>query len=102
MKLELNGFAIEIDTNETSLMVKVMDASEKVLSDNTYEQTSTEQVTDVTETPVEEVTPQAEETTDTTTTTEEKPSGETTTTTEEETKVEEMMMPTFEAFKKLK
>lgn len=38
MKIQLNGFDIEINTEETNMTVKVMDASGKELSNNTFEQ----------------------------------------------------------------
>lgn len=38
MKIQINGFDIEINTEETNMVVKVMDASGKELSNNTYEQ----------------------------------------------------------------
>lgn len=38
MKIQLNGFDIEINTDETNMVIKVMDASGKELSNNTYEQ----------------------------------------------------------------
>lgn len=38
MKIQLNGFDIEINTEETKMTVKVMDASGKELSNNTFEQ----------------------------------------------------------------
>jgi hypothetical protein len=49
MKIQINGFDIEINTEEANLSMKVMDANGKELSNNTYTQTEieTEEVTDV-------------------------------------------------------
>ncbi len=38
MKIQINGFDIEILTEEQNLMIKILDASGKELSNNTYEQ----------------------------------------------------------------
>ena len=49
MKIQINGFDLEINTDEANLSVKVMDANGKELSNNTYTQTSetSDEVTDV-------------------------------------------------------
>ena len=49
MKIQINGFDLEINTDEANLSVKVMDANGKELSNNTYTQSSetTDEVTDV-------------------------------------------------------
>lgn len=39
MKIQLNGFDIEINTSDTEMMVKVIDANGQELSNNTYTQT---------------------------------------------------------------
>ncbi len=38
MKIQINGFDIEIITDDTTLTMKVLDASGKELSNNTFEQ----------------------------------------------------------------
>ena len=38
MKIQLNGFDIEINTSDTEMMVKVIDANGQELSNNTYSQ----------------------------------------------------------------
>ena len=96
MKLQINGFDIEVNTEESNMTVKVLDANGKELSNNTYTQSSTE---DEDITPVDM--PSAEDTmTD-------EPAEET----EEETTDEpaeeteefgESFIPDFETFKKLR
>ena len=48
MKIQINGFDIELNTEEANLSIKVMDAEGKELSNNTYTQTEidTEEVVD--------------------------------------------------------
>jgi hypothetical protein len=46
MKLQINGFDIEINTDEANITMKVMDANGKELSNNTFTQ-SMEQTDDV-------------------------------------------------------
>lgn len=41
MKIQINGFDIEVNTEESNLAVKVLDANGKELSNNTYNQSST-------------------------------------------------------------
>lgn len=38
MKIQINGFDIEINTSDTEMMVKVIDANGQELSNNTYSQ----------------------------------------------------------------
>jgi hypothetical protein len=108
MKIQINGFDIEIENEETNMTVKVLDASGKELSNNTYSQS-----TDDTGGPAPVDMPTAEETAegdtpeDTETPegdTNETPEGEENTdVTEEEPAeiTEEGFMPSFEQFKKL-
>jgi hypothetical protein len=65
MKIQINGFDIEINTDEANIGIKIMDASGKELSNNTYSQTSeeTDNVTDVDMPSAEDVS-QEEPTTD--------------------------------------
>lgn len=39
MKIQMNGFDIEIETSDADMMVKVIDANGQELSNNTYAQT---------------------------------------------------------------
>ena len=39
MKIQINGFDIEINTDDAAMSVKIIDASGKELSNNTYAQT---------------------------------------------------------------
>lgn len=117
MKIQINGFDIEVNTEESNLAVKVLDANGKELSNNTYNQSSTtgEEIT-----PVEM--PSAENTATTEPTSEEPaaptegtPEGETQPATgNEETPAQgdvtdantdimgEGFVPDFETFKKLR
>lgn len=49
MKIQINGFDIEIETSDTEMMIKVIDANGQELSNNTYTQTldTTDDVEDV-------------------------------------------------------
>jgi len=40
MKIQINGFDIEINTEDTNMVVKVLDASGKELSNNTFAQST--------------------------------------------------------------
>ena len=40
MKIQINGFDIEVNTEEANLSIKVLDANGKELSNNTYTQTT--------------------------------------------------------------
>lgn len=48
MKLQINGFDIEINTEESNLTMTVIDANGKELSNQTYAQTEATQTTEVT------------------------------------------------------
>lgn len=74
MKIEINGFSIEVTTDDQNLSIKISDANGKELSSNTYSQKST------IEEPKQAPLPSAEETAS--------------------TEVEEGLIPTFEQFKK--
>jgi len=110
MKIQTNGFDIEINTDDATMSVKIIDASGKELSNNTYSQTmegeeSEEIVQPDLNTPEEtaeeeaapeetvEEQPTEEETTEETT--EEEPAEE-----EDKTLENENYMPTFEEFMK--
>jgi len=79
MKIEINGFSIEVTTDDQNLSIKISDANGKELSSNTYSQKST------IEEPKQAPLPSAEETASTETAS---------------TEVEEGLIPTFEQFKK--
>ena len=87
MKIQINGFDLEINTDEANLSVKVMDANGKELSNNIYTQTSetSDEVTDVDMPTADTVEPEGSEEG----VTEEKPE-ESTEETTEETTVEEL------------
>lgn len=105
MKIQINGFDIEINTEEANMTVKVLDANGKELSNNTYTQSSTQDEV----TPVDM--PSAEDTATTEPAAEETPAPEETPETTEETPAEgaveepavgESFMPDFDTFKKLR
>lgn len=113
MKIQTNGFDIEINTDEATMSVKIIDASGKELSNNTYAQTMEgDESSEITEpdlnTPeetaeeetTEEMPVDGEETTEEETT-EEPVDGEETTE-EDKTLENESYFPTFEEFKKNK
>ena len=81
MKIEINGFSIELMTDDVNLTLKVSDSSGKELSNNTFSQNA--EVS-----PVQTEIPAAEET------------KEGTEPTEEELKEFYKSVPTFEEFKK--
>ncbi len=56
MKIQINGFDIEINTDEANIGIKIMDANGKELSNNTYSQTSEE-----TDTPTDVEVPNTED-----------------------------------------
>ena len=94
MKIEINGFVIELTTDDVNLALRVSDASGKELSNNTYAQEQSSEAT-----PVEM--PSAENT-EVTPSTEETPAATTETPTEETpAATESMKVPTLEEFKKL-
>ena len=104
MKIQFNGFDIEINQDDTNIAVKVMDANGKELSNNSYMQSmdseSEEEIQDADVTSVEDAAAEegVEETSDDTESTE----GDETEEEEEETEEEvgESYMPSFEDFKK--
>lgn len=108
MKIQINGFDIEINTNEAEMSVKVLDASGKELANNTYTQTlegtpepgvedpGMETADDVNADATE---PGAEETEDTGL---EPGTEEEDSTLEDETENESLEFPTFEQFKNRK
>lgn len=113
MKIQTNGFDIEINTDEATMSVKIIDASGKELSNNTYAQTMEgDESSEITEpdlnTPeetteeetTEEMPVDGEETTEEETT-EEPVEGEETAE-EDKTLENESYFPTFEEFKKNK
>jgi len=110
MKIQTNGFDIEINTDDATMSVKIIDASGKELSNNTYSQTmegeESEEIVqpdlntpeetaeeETEEQPAEEETMPEEEPTEETT--EEEPTEE-----EDKTLENENYMPTFEEFMK--
>jgi hypothetical protein len=118
MKLQINGFDIEVNTEESNMTVKVLDANGKELSNNTYTQSAT---------PGEEITPVDMPSAEDTATTEpatdapaegtegetpaegtegetpaEGTEGETPTESTEEPAVGESFIPDFETFKKMR
>lgn len=112
MKLQINGFDIEVNTEESNMTVKVLDANGKELSNNTYTQSATpgEEITPVdmpsaedtaTEEPAE--TPAEGETTETPAEGTEEPAAEgETAQNAEEPAVGESFIPDFETFKKMR
>lgn len=97
MKLQIDGFDIEIVSNAENLTLKVIDASGKELSNNTYQQTNSSE-----EEPEQVDIPAVEDTE----TSEEGVQEETPTTTDEEGEeteevIEGLDLPDFETFKKL-
>lgn len=108
MKIQINGFDIEVNTEESNMTVKVLDANGKELSNNTYTQSATpgEEITpvdmpsaeDTAAQPATEETPAAEETP----TADAQPASAAEETTEEEPAVGESFVPDFETFKKLR
>lgn len=111
MKIQINGFDIEVNTEESNMSVKVLDANGKELSNNTYTQSSTndEEVAKVdmpsvenTEPVVAQVQPSTQPETKTQST-EEQPSQPVQSTEEQPTEdTGESFIPTFETFKKLR
>ncbi len=102
MKIQIDGFDIELLTEEGTMTIKVLDANGKELSNNTYNQTETTD-SDVQSTTVptaEETATNVEPITDvqpeTTETPNEVPA------TEENNGLEEGFVPTLEQFKKLR
>ena len=108
MKLQINGFDIEVNTDDANMTIKVLDASGKELSNNTYNQSteSGEEINKVdmpsaeeTTTPVQPektVQPAVQETEPAQT----QPSAQPVQ--GEEQEVGESYMPDFETFKKLR
>lgn len=104
MKIQTNGFDIEINTDDATMSVKIIDASGKELSNNTYSQTmegeESEEIVQPDlntpeETAEEETEEQPTEEEPTEETTEEEPAEE-----EDKTLENENYMPTFEEFMK--
>ncbi len=101
MKIQINGFDIEVNTEEEAMSIKVIDASGKELSNNTYAQTmegsDDENIENVEVPGVEEVEPteETEELAETEEVVEEEPVDDT-----EEEITEEGFIPDFESFKK--
>jgi len=96
MKIQINGFDIEVNTEDQSMSIKIIDASGKELSNNTYSQTleGSEDLTDVEIPEVEDV----ESTEDSDIENTEETDTETENDTEE---IEEsFFIPDFEEFKK--
>ena len=107
MKLQINGFDIEVNTEESNMTVKVLDANGKELSNNTYTQTAT---------PGNEITPvdmpSAEDAATTEPAATETPEGETAAqpaeepaaqpAETEEPAVGESFIPDFDTFKKMR
>jgi len=119
MKIQINGFDIELNTEESNMTVKVLDANGKELSNNTYNQSSTtgEEITPVdmpsaedtaTEEPATEEPATEEPATEEPATEEpatEEPATEEPATEEpatEEPNMGESFVPDFETFKKLR
>jgi len=114
MKIQINGFDIEINTDDAAMSVKIIDASGKELSNNTYAQSmegdDSEEITEpdlnTPEETTEEETPEEtpaegeEETTEEETPAQEPVEGEEETTEEDKTLENENYFPTFEEFKK--
>jgi penicillin-binding protein 1A len=110
MKIQTNGFDIEINTDDATMSVKIIDASGKELSNNTYSQTMEgEQSEEIVEPDLNTPEETAEEEATPEETVEEQPTEEETTEepieeepTEEEDKTleNENYMPTFEEFMK--
>ena len=100
MKIEINGFVIELTTDDVNLALRVSDASGKELSNNTYAQEQSAEATPVEMPSAEntEVTSSTEATPEATpeTSTEEAPVA-----TEEAPAKESVQVPTLEEFKKL-
>lgn len=106
MKIQIGGFDIEINNDGESMSIKIMDASGKELSNNTYSQTlegnsDTEEVQEPAEQTPEQI---AEEPEMETEETEESPEGadldaELDATAEEDTETSESFLPDFETFK---
>lgn len=96
MKIQLNGFDIEINTDEANMSIKVLDANGKELSNNTYSQSS-EIEDEIKKTDMPSANDVAQNTKETETETEENETEENET---EETL--ENFIPDFETFKKLK
>jgi len=103
MKIQINGFDIEINTNEAEMSVKVLDASGKELANNTYTQTlegtPEPEVEDPGMETAEDVNADATGTEDELETDTE---GEDDSTLEDETENESLEFPTFEQFKNRK
>lgn len=111
MKIQINGFDIEINTDDVTMSVKIIDASGKELSNNTYSQTmagdNSEEITEPdVNTPEEtaseeEITEPEENTENPEENTDEPPSEEDEIAEEDMTLENENFIPTFEQFKKL-
>lgn len=87
MKIQMNGFDIEINTESDEMSIKVMDATGKELSNNTYAQTlENSDESEVVDPGVEDLPTGEEESSETT---EEETSTETEETTEEELPADE-------------
>lgn len=115
MKIQINGFDIEVNTDESNMTIKVMDSTGKELSNNTYEQAiksddeiqnvdipSTEETqSEVQETPGQETEPGVQE--ETPAQGEETPAQGTENVQDEEpVQTGESFIPDFETFKKLR
>lgn len=91
MKIQINGFDIEILTDETTMTMKVVDATGKELSNNTFEQTTGDDVqVQPTDLPSAQGAVQPENT------------DQTQPVQPEEDKAEESLIPTLEAIKATK
>lgn len=113
MKIQINGFDIEINTDDVTMSVKIIDASGKELSNNTYSQTmsgdNSEEITEPDVNTPEETASEEEEIsteenvedTEATENTEEPPTEEEEIAEEDMTLENENFIPTFEQFKKL-
>lgn len=99
MKIEINGFVLELTTDDVNLNVRISDASGKELSNNNYSQEQTSEATPV-EVPTPENTEGTGETSETPAETSTETSAETAT---EETPEQpnESFVPTLEEFKRL-
>ena len=107
MKLQINGFDIEINTEEANLSMRVIDANGKELSNQTYAQTPATQSTEVTPATV----PSAEDTANATPPATDANAAADASTTPDATataapgteeQVGEGFIPDFESFKKLR
>lgn len=102
MKIQINGFDIEVNTEEANMTVKVIDSTGKELSNNTYAQTlsPSEEVQPV-QIPSVEETPTAQQAVQETPA-QAQPAAQAQTQSEETVQTEESFVPNFESFKKLR